>query len=73
MGSNTGVRHERQEVSSTDSPRVEGSSPVRGRVSQLTSRVEIKSNFRNNILLFLFETYSFIQRCHRISGNLKQR
>ena len=24
MGSNTGVRHERQEVSSTDSPRVEG-------------------------------------------------
>ena len=29
MGSSTGVRHERQEVSSTDSPRVEGSSPVR--------------------------------------------
>ena len=28
MGSSTGVRHERQEVSST--PRVEGSSPVRG-------------------------------------------
>ena len=30
MGSNTGVRRERQEVSSTDSPRVEGSSPVTG-------------------------------------------
>ena len=30
MGSSTGVRHERQEVSSTDSPRVEGLSPVRG-------------------------------------------
>ena len=30
MGSSTGVRHERKEVSSTDSPRVEGSSPVRG-------------------------------------------
>ena len=25
MGSSTGVRHERQEVSSTDSPKVEGS------------------------------------------------
>ena len=31
MGSSTGVGHERQEVSSTDSPRVEGSTPVRGR------------------------------------------
>ena len=31
MVSSTGVRHERQEVSSTDSYRVEGSSPVRGR------------------------------------------
>ena len=30
MGSSTGVRHERQEVSSTDNPRVEGSTPVRG-------------------------------------------
>ena len=30
MGSSTGIRHERQEVSSRDSPRVEGSSPVRG-------------------------------------------
>ena len=30
MGSSTVVRNERQEVSSTDSPRVEGSSPVRG-------------------------------------------
>ena len=30
MGSSTGVRHERQEVSSTVSPRVKGSSPVRG-------------------------------------------
>ena len=30
MGSSTVVRHERQKVSSTDSPRVEGSSPVRG-------------------------------------------
>ena len=30
MGSSTGVRHERQEVSSTDNPRVEGSSPVEG-------------------------------------------
>ena len=30
MGSSTVVRHERQEVSSTVSPRVEGSSPVRG-------------------------------------------
>ena len=30
MGSSTGVRHERQEVSSTVSPRVEGSTPVRG-------------------------------------------
>ena len=30
MGSSTGVRHERQEVSSTVSPRVESSSPVRG-------------------------------------------
>ena len=29
MGSSTGVRHERQEVNSTDSPRVEGSSPIR--------------------------------------------
>ena len=31
MGSSTGVRYERQEVSSTVSPRVEGSSPVRGK------------------------------------------
>ena len=31
MGSSTGVRHERQEVSSTISPRVEGSNPVRGK------------------------------------------
>ena len=31
MGSSTGVRHERQEVSSTVSPRVKGSSPVRGK------------------------------------------
>ena len=30
MESSTVARHERQEVSSTDSPRVEGSSPVRG-------------------------------------------
>ena len=30
MGSSTGVKHERQEVSSTDNPRVEGSTPVRG-------------------------------------------
>ena len=30
MGSSTGVRHEGQEVSSADSPRVEGSIPVRG-------------------------------------------
>ena len=30
MGSSTGVRHERQKVSSRDSPRVEGSIPVRG-------------------------------------------
>ena len=30
MGSGTGVRQERQEVSSTDSPRVKGSIPVRG-------------------------------------------
>ena len=30
MGSSTGVRHQRQEVSSTVSPRVESSSPVRG-------------------------------------------
>ena len=30
MGSSTGVRHERQEVSSTHSCRVESSSPVRG-------------------------------------------
>ena len=30
MGPSTGVRHERQEVSSTVSPRVEGSTPVRG-------------------------------------------
>ena len=32
MGSSTVVRHERQEVSSTVSPRVESSSPVRGRI-----------------------------------------
>ena len=31
MGSGTGVRHERQEVISTVSPRVEVSSPVRGK------------------------------------------
>ena len=31
MGSSTGVRHERQEVSSTVSPRVSGSTPVRGK------------------------------------------
>ena len=31
MGSSTGVRHERQEVSSTVSPRVEGSNPVGGK------------------------------------------
>ena len=31
MGSSTGVRHERQEVSSTVSPRVNGSTPVRGK------------------------------------------
>ena len=30
MGSSTGVRHERQEVSRV-SPRVEGSNPVRGK------------------------------------------
>ena len=30
MGSSTGVRHERQEVSSTDSPKVEGSNLVTG-------------------------------------------
>ena len=30
MGSSTGVRHERQEVSSTDNPRVEGSNPATG-------------------------------------------
>ena len=30
MESSAGVRHERQEVSSTDSPRVEGSIPARG-------------------------------------------
>ena len=30
MGSSTVVRHERQEVSSTVSPRVEGSTPVKG-------------------------------------------
>ena len=30
MGSSTRVRHERQEMSSTVSPRVEGSTPVRG-------------------------------------------
>ena len=30
MGSSTGVRHERQEVSSTVSPTVEGSTPVGG-------------------------------------------
>ena len=31
MGSSTVVRHERQEMSSTVSPRVEGSTPVRGK------------------------------------------
>ena len=31
MESSTGVRHERQEVSSTDNPRVKGSTPLRGR------------------------------------------
>ena len=30
MGSSTDVRHERQEMSSTVSPRVEGLTPVRG-------------------------------------------
>ena len=30
MGSSTGVRHERQEVSSTDNPRVKGSNPATG-------------------------------------------
>ena len=30
MGSSTGVRHERQEVSNTDTSRVKGSIPARG-------------------------------------------
>ena len=35
MGSSTVVRHERQEVRSTDSPRVEGSTHVGGKFSAL--------------------------------------
>ena len=42
MGSSTGAIHERQEMSSTVSPRVEGSSPVRGKFfAELFSLIQI--------------------------------
>ena len=48
MGSSTVVRHERQEVSSTVSPMVESSSPVRGKVF-------VEFFFSNTILADLTE------------------
>ena len=56
MGSSTGVRHERQEVSSTVSPRVEGSTPVRGNFfADFFSLIQYNSG-RSDRMIYLRKT-----------------
>ena len=53
MASSTVVRHERQEVSSTDYPRVGGSSPVRGNFFAVFFLLYYDSGLRDRMIYIL--------------------